>query len=116
MFNCTSEQFIDLRKRLSQLEKHELELNSFISVKIASALQHATDVVGNVNNGENAPHKNNDSKSKITPINKDAVWLDEYEMEYLTDEVKFVHDRLYGADLLVTEGLLHEIIIGEFCT
>lgn len=112
MFNCTSEQFIDLRKRLSQLEKRELELNSFISVKIASALQHATDVVGNIN-GVNALNKNSDAKSKITPINKDAVWLDEYEMEYLTDEVKFVHDRLYGADLLVTEGLLHEIIIYE---
>lgn len=112
MFNCTSEQFIDLRKRLSQLEKHELELNSFISVKIAASLQRATEVVGNLNNGAKQC-KINDSKSKITPINKDAVWLDEYEMEYLTDEIKFVHDRLYGADLLVTEGLLHEIIIYE---
>lgn len=101
MFNCTSEQFIDLRKRLSQLEKRELELNSFISVKIAATLQHATEVVGNIN-GVNTLNKNNDAKSKITPINKDAVWLDEYEMEYLTDEVKFVHDRLYGTDLLVT--------------
>lgn len=112
MFNCTSEQFIDLRKRLSQLEKHELELNSFISVKMASALQHATEVVGN-SHADTAICTNPDFKTKVTPINKDSVWLDEYEMEYLTDEVKFTHDRLYGADLLITEGLLHEIIIYE---
>ncbi|TMW42447.1 hypothetical protein DOY81_012472 [Sarcophaga bullata] len=31
-------------------------------------------------------------------------------MEYLSDEMKFSHDRLYGADLLVTEGLLQELI------
>lgn len=110
MFNCTSAEFVDLRKRLSLLEKGELELNSFISVKIATALQHATNVVGNSAQSSKAK---GDRSSKMTPIKKDAVWLDEYEIEYLTDEIKFTHDRLYGADLLVTEGLLHEMIIYE---
>lgn len=115
MFNCTSQPFIDLRKRLAQMEKHELELNSFISVKMATALQHATDTVGNLNNMNEKENRRTDTglPLKMTPINKDAVWLDEYEMEYLSDEIKFVHDRLYGADLLVTEGILHELIIYE---
>lgn len=115
MFNCTSQPFIDLRKRLSQMEKGELELNSFISVKMASSLQHATEIVGNINNSVGGEKRPADGRMsfKLTPVNKDAIWLDEYEMEYLSDEVKFVHDRLYGADILVCEGILHELIIYE---
>lgn len=115
MFNCTSEQFGDLRKRLSQLEKGELELNSFISVKIATALQRGTSIVGGGASAKASMQAKNgkNSSTNMTPIKKDSVWLDEYEREYLTDEVKFTHDRLYGADLLITEGLLHELIIYE---
>lgn len=36
--------------------------------------------------------------------------MNNFEMDYLTDEIKFNHDRLYGADLLITEGILHELI------
>lgn len=112
MFNCTSEPFVDLRKQLSQLEKRELELNSFISVKLAATLQNACEIVGGKDVGP--PRLNDDKVESIyrltTPImsvNKDAVWLDEFDMDYLSDEVKFVHDRLYGADILITEGRSH---------
>lgn len=113
MFNCTSEPFADLRKQLHQLENHELELNSFISVKLAAALQNAATVVGKMDEPVASVVANGDLKTKgfkmgPTPgmglSQKDAVWLDEFEMDYLSDEVKFMHDRLYGADLLITEG------------
>lgn len=112
MFNCTSEPFIDLRKQLSHLESGELELNSFISVKMASSLQNACDVVGNVRVQIKEEEEKVVMLTTLSHSNKDndAVWLDEFDMDYLSDEVKFVHDRLYGADLLITEGLLHELI------
>lgn len=112
MFNCTSEPFIDLRKQLSHLESGELELNSFISVKMASSLQNACDVVGNVRVQIKEEEQKVVMLTTLSHSNKDndAVWLDEFDMDYLSDEVKFVHDRLYGADLLITEGLLHELI------
>lgn len=112
MFNCTSEPFIDLRKQLAHLESGELELNSFISVKIASSLQNACDVVGNIGVQVKEEEDKIVTLTTLSHSNKDndAVWLDEFDMDYLSDEVKFVHDRLYGADLLITEGLLHELI------
>lgn len=42
---------------------------------------------------------------------KDDIWLDEFDMDYLSDEVKFTHNRLYGADLLITEGLYDLVLI-----
>lgn len=108
MYNCTSEPFIELRKQLSQLEKRELELNSFISVKLAATLQNACATVANIVNKSFVPENVENLYQLTTPAigttGKDTVWFDEFEMDYLSDEVKFVHDRLYGADILVTEG------------
>lgn len=112
MFNCTSEQFGDLRKQLHQLEKGELELNSFVSVKLAATLQSACDVVGELSRRiKEQEEEMSVSVFKLSAAGtgaqapaRDAVWMDEFDMDYLSDEVKFVHDRLYGADLLITEG------------
>ncbi|XP_055850573.1 protocadherin-like wing polarity protein stan isoform X3 [Episyrphus balteatus] len=113
MFNCTSEPFVEIRKQLGQLEKMELELNSFVSVKLAESLQHACEVVDRSSTVKKTKPKDSrrykmESSFLINEANN--VWSNEFEMEYLSDEVKFTHDRLYGADLLVTEGILHELI------
>ncbi|GLV44458.1 starry night [Carabus blaptoides fortunei] len=42
MFNCTSELFMELRKQLSQIEKGELLINTYVAVKMAADLHHAT--------------------------------------------------------------------------
>lgn len=116
MFNCTSEPFIELRKQLSQLERMELELNSFVSVKMAENLRIACEIVsGNSKDSVQSNNKMNRrfklESSFLMNDGPKSLWTpDPFEMEYLSDEIKFVHDKLYGADLLVTEGILHELI------
>ncbi|XP_055704133.1 protocadherin-like wing polarity protein stan [Phlebotomus papatasi] len=111
MFNCTSEPFIELRKQLSQMEKEELSLNSFIAVKMASNLQQACEIVGMSGGGKMPQNLSVNSYAVETSfLPKEDIWSDNFEMDYLTQEFRFIHDRLYGADLLVTEGILHELI------
>ncbi|XP_037826241.1 protocadherin-like wing polarity protein stan isoform X1 [Lucilia sericata] len=113
MFNCTSEPFVELRKQLSQLEKMELELNSFVAIKTAENLQKACITVDRTKVQKKPPikdHRRYKMESSFLLNENNNVWSNEIEMEYLSDEMKFSHDRLYGADLLVTEGLLQELI------
>ncbi|XP_037887303.1 protocadherin-like wing polarity protein stan isoform X2 [Glossina fuscipes] len=113
MFNCTSDPFVELRKQLSQMEKFELELNSFVAIKMAEDLQRACAAVDR-NSISKKPIVKGGRRYKMESsflLNEgNNVWSHELEMEYLSDETKFTHDRLYGADLLVTEGLLQELI------
>ncbi|XP_074026257.1 protocadherin-like wing polarity protein stan isoform X2 [Leptinotarsa decemlineata] len=44
MFNCTSERFVELREQLSNIEKGELQLNTFVSIKLAYDLYRATNL------------------------------------------------------------------------
>ncbi|KAG5887440.1 hypothetical protein JTB14_003292 [Gonioctena quinquepunctata] len=44
MFNCTSERFLELREQLSNIEKGELQLNTFVSIKLAYDLNKATNL------------------------------------------------------------------------
>ncbi|XP_072387451.1 protocadherin-like wing polarity protein stan isoform X2 [Diabrotica undecimpunctata] len=44
MFNCTSERFVELREQLSNMERGDLQLNTFVSIKLASDLQKATNL------------------------------------------------------------------------
>lgn len=108
MFNCTSEPFLELRKQLSQMEKGELQLNTFVSVKMASDLQYASNAVGNVKNAK-PDHKYKDYSLESSFLSRNSLWNEEVELGYL-DEKSQKHDRFYGADLLVTEGILHELI------
>lgn len=108
MFNCTSEPFLDLRKQLSQMEKEELELNTFVSVKMAATLQHACQIVGDVKNSKTDPHHKDYSLE--SSFLKNDLWNGDVDLEYLIDEKFNKHDTLYGADILVTEGILHELI------
>ncbi|XP_055380293.1 protocadherin-like wing polarity protein stan [Condylostylus longicornis] len=113
MFNCTSEAFVELRKQLSQLERMELELNSFISVKMAENLGQACTLVGGKNLDKKDTRDNGrryKMESSFLLNEGNNIWSEEFEIAYLSDEIKFIHDKLYGADLLVTEGLLHELI------
>ncbi|XP_037956200.1 protocadherin-like wing polarity protein stan isoform X2 [Teleopsis dalmanni] len=116
MFNCTSEPFIELRKHLSQLEKQELELNAFVAIKMAENLQHACETVDRTAISKKRAVKDNKRykmESSFLLNEGKNVWSQEIEMDYLSDELKFSHDRLYGADLLVTEGILQELISYE---
>lgn len=114
MYNCTSEPFVELRRQLSQLEKLELELNSFVAIKMAEQLQHACETVDRSAVSKPPVPKHNRrykmESSFLLNTGGGAVWSHELEMDYLSDELKFSHDRLYGADLLVTEGILQELI------
>ncbi|XP_062135457.1 protocadherin-like wing polarity protein stan isoform X1 [Drosophila sulfurigaster albostrigata] len=116
MYNCTSEPFVELRRQLSQLEKLELELNSFVAIKMAEQLQHACEAVDrSAVSKPPAPKHNRRYKMESSFLQNaggagGTVWSHELEMDYLSDELKFSHDRLYGADLLVTEGILQELI------
>lgn len=67
MFNCTSDLFVELRKQLSQIEKNELMINTYVAVKMANDLYIATN---------NTKH-------------------------------------LYGADVLITQQLLKELMRHE---
>ncbi|KAL5289018.1 CELSR2 family protein [Megaselia abdita] len=115
MFNCTSEPFIELRKQLSQMEKGELELNSFISVELAGTMQIACETVDRKNVKKHIPKDNRRYKleSSFLVNGGNHLWSNEFELDYLSDEIKFVHDKLYGADLLITEGLLQELLSYE---
>lgn len=114
MYNCTSEPFVELRRQLSQLEKLELELNSFVAIKMAEQLQHACETVDRSAVSKPPLPKHNRrykmESSFLLNAGNGAVWSHELDMDYLSDELKFSHDRLYGADLLVTEGILQELI------
>lgn len=112
MFNCTSEPFLELRGQLSQMEKQELGLNSFVSVKLATNLQEACEEVGmETPSVEKKKDTMKDLKFESRYSRpKESLWSESFAMDYLTDEFRFHHDRLYGADLLVTEGILHELI------
>ncbi|XP_053689361.1 protocadherin-like wing polarity protein stan isoform X2 [Sabethes cyaneus] len=113
MFNCTSEQFLDLRKQLSQIESEGLELNTFVSVKIAATLQHACVSVGRfggVDRKESHPMKNM-YFLESSFVSKNIFWQPEdLDFNYLGDNQHPNQDKLYGADLLITERLLHELI------
>ncbi|XP_001961249.3 protocadherin-like wing polarity protein stan isoform X3 [Drosophila ananassae] len=117
MYNCTSEPFVELRRQLSQLEKLELELNSFVAIKMAEQLRKACETVDRRGSSKDSkapglgrPNRRYKMESSFLLSNGENVWSHELEMDYLSDELKFSHDRLYGADLLVTEGLLQELI------
>ncbi|XP_054089368.1 protocadherin-like wing polarity protein stan isoform X2 [Zeugodacus cucurbitae] len=113
MFNCTSDPFVELRKQLSQLEKLELELNSFVAIKMVENLQLACETVDRSSAVKKKLVKDSrryKMESSFLINEGNNMWSNELEMDYLSDELKFTHDRLYGADLLVTEGILQEII------
>nr|XP_022918571.1 protocadherin-like wing polarity protein stan isoform X2 [Onthophagus taurus] len=44
LFNCTSEKFVELRTQLSLIEQDQLQLNSFVSIKLSSDLHKATNL------------------------------------------------------------------------
>ncbi|XP_068147300.1 protocadherin-like wing polarity protein stan isoform X2 [Drosophila tropicalis] len=114
MYNCSSEPFVELRRQLAQLEKLELELNSFVAIKMAEQLQRSCAAVHRSGVSKQPATKPNNRRYKMESsflLNANGnVWSHELDMDYLSDELKFSHDRLYGADLLVTEGLLQELI------
>lgn len=111
MFNCTSDPFWDLRKQLSAMEQGELHLNTFVSVKMASDLQHATNVVGNSKNSNKKEAKFNDFSLEHSFMTRNRLKNVENDFDnFLEFEYPVQQDRLYGADLLVTEGILHELI------
>ncbi|ALC40622.1 stan [Drosophila busckii] len=115
MFNCTSEPFVELRRQLSQLEQLQLELNSFVAIKMAEQLQSACAAVdrsSGISKTATPPRHNRRYKMESSFLLNSAasVWSQELHMDYLSDELKFSHERLYGADLLVTEGILQELL------
>ncbi|XP_059482643.1 protocadherin-like wing polarity protein stan isoform X3 [Neocloeon triangulifer] len=48
LFNCTSEAFMDLRQVLGQLEMDDLQINTFVAVKVAFELHKATNQTNNL--------------------------------------------------------------------
>ncbi|XP_049823743.1 protocadherin-like wing polarity protein stan isoform X2 [Aethina tumida] len=48
MFNCTSQRFVELRDQLSNIEKGELQLNTFVAIKLAHDLNKATNLTKNL--------------------------------------------------------------------
>lgn len=107
MFNCTSEPFLELRKELSEIEEQRLDLNTFVTVKLASDLQKACEKIGNPTQME-SELKNRYSFESSHLSN--SIWSEDYDIDYLSDSVKTPNKHLYGADLLVTESLLHEML------
>lgn len=106
MFNCTSDPFWDLRKQLSAMEQGELHLNTFVSVKMASDLQHATNIIGNSKNSDKKEEKFHENSFMVRNRLKS---VDDFD-NFLEFDYPLQQDRLYGADLLITEGILHELI------
>lgn len=110
MFNCTSEPFLELRKQLSLVEQGELQLNTYVSVKMASDLQFATNSVGNSKDGKTKEDKFSEYSLESSFLSRNNFWNEEIELDHLIDGKTVKPDRLYGADLMVTEGILHELI------
>uniref|UniRef100_A0A182QFS4 Protocadherin-like wing polarity protein stan n=1 Tax=Anopheles farauti TaxID=69004 RepID=A0A182QFS4_9DIPT len=117
MFNCTSEAFLDLRKQLSQIEVDGLELNTFISVKVAASLQQACNTVGGQTNEKDSSVTRDSRLNDFYTIDSEkggsvSLWReDDFELDYLlNDGQAFVQSKLYGADLLITDRLLHELM------
>uniref|UniRef100_A0A182NV34 Protocadherin-like wing polarity protein stan n=1 Tax=Anopheles dirus TaxID=7168 RepID=A0A182NV34_9DIPT len=120
MFNCTSEAFLDLRKQLSQIEVDGLELNTFISVKVAANLQQACITVGGQGNEKDSNMVRDSRLNDFYTIDSEkamssssvSLWReDDFELDYLlNDGQAFVQSKLYGADLLITDRLLHELM------
>ncbi|XP_053677097.1 protocadherin-like wing polarity protein stan [Anopheles nili] len=122
MFNCTSEAFLDLRRQLSQIEVDGLELNTFISVKVAASLQEACAAVGGQRGGDRTGDMTRDSRmhdfyiidpdKSSSPGSAVSLWReDDFELDYLlNDGQSFMQNKLYGADLLITDRLLHELM------
>jgi cadherin EGF LAG seven-pass G-type receptor 1 len=110
MFNCTSEPFLELRKQLSSMEQGQLHLNTFVSVKMASDLQFATTTVGNSKDGKTKEDKYSEYSLESSFLSRNNFWNEEVELDYLIEGKSPKLDRLYGADLLVAEGILHELI------
>ncbi|KAK9696737.1 Laminin G domain [Popillia japonica] len=48
LFNCTSDRFAELRTQLALIEDGELQLNTFVAIKLASDLQKATNLTINL--------------------------------------------------------------------
>ncbi|CAG9865104.1 unnamed protein product [Phyllotreta striolata] len=48
LFNCTSEKFLELREQLSNIERGDLHLNTFVAIKLSYDLYKATNLTGNL--------------------------------------------------------------------
>jgi cadherin EGF LAG seven-pass G-type receptor 1 len=108
MFNCTSDPFWDLRKQLSAMEQGELQLNTFVSVKMAADLQRATNAIGN---SKISNEKYSDFSLEHSFMSRNKLRNLDNDFESFIDfDYPLQQDRLYGADLLITEGILHELI------
>lgn len=112
MFNCTSEEFLDLRKQLAQIETKGLELNTFVSIKIAETLQRACVSVGNANENRRNVIRNKHVHTYDSALTfQNSMWLsNDYEFEYFGDMQNNERNKLFGTDLLITERILHELI------
>ncbi|XP_058065887.1 protocadherin-like wing polarity protein stan [Anopheles bellator] len=116
MFNCTSEAFLELRKQLAQIEVDGLELNTFVSVKVAANLRQACGIVGGHPEAESPQGDDRNSARDfyaVEPGGKSSLWRPEdFELDYLADgdQEAFRERKLYGADLLITDRLLHELM------
>lgn len=112
VFNCTSEPFLNLRKQLSQIETKELEINTFVSVKIAATLEDACDRIGRVDED----HSKNEQNRYLyifegEQASNNIFWeANEFGFSYLSDERNKKQHSFYGSDLLITERLLHELL------
>ncbi|XP_046394946.1 protocadherin-like wing polarity protein stan isoform X2 [Ischnura elegans] len=84
IFNCTSDSFLDLRKVLGQLERGELQINSFVAVKVGGDLSQASN-----------------TSSGMLGIDISGNGAEEH------------HHRLYGADVLVASQLLQALLHHE---
>ncbi|KAL7022348.1 hypothetical protein ACKWTF_012208 [Chironomus riparius] len=111
MFNCTSDLFWDLRRQLSSMEQGELQLNTFVSVKMATDLQHATSTIGGSKNKKVIDDKFKKFSLENSFMSRNRIRSNEIDIDtYIDTENLLKHEHLYGADLLVTEGILHELI------
>lgn len=111
MFNCTSDLFWDLRRQLSAMEQGELQLNTFVSVKMAADLQHATTTIGGSKSSKQKEDKFKKFSLETSFMSRNRLRNNEIEVDsYIETEHPMKHDQLYGADLLITEGILHELI------
>lgn len=111
MFNCTSDLFWELRRQLSEMEQGKLQLNTFVSVKMAADLQHATTTIGGSKNSKVKEDKYKKFSLENSFMSRNRMRSNEIDIEnYIDTEQLMKHEQLYGADLMVTEGILHELI------